>query len=109
MPFVDTSSLRVVERLPGLHARYFHSPSSVPHSFEGAHGWPGHHRRLSSPARFRLAASIHVLGFFGFQQAFKLREHDDVLFPARGPLGLNQALEIQGPNLPTERLRHTGA
>ena len=25
MPFVDTSSLKVVERLPGWHGRYFHS------------------------------------------------------------------------------------
>ena len=27
MPFVDTSNLRVIERLPGWHGRYFHSPS----------------------------------------------------------------------------------
>ena len=27
MPFVDTSNLRVTERLPGWHRRYFHSPS----------------------------------------------------------------------------------
>lgn len=27
MPFVDTSSLRVTERLPGWHGRYFHSAS----------------------------------------------------------------------------------
>ncbi len=27
MPFVDTSSLPVIERLPGWHGRYFHSPS----------------------------------------------------------------------------------
>ena len=27
MPFVDTSSLEVVERLPGWSGRYFHSPS----------------------------------------------------------------------------------
>ncbi|MGB7080036.1 MAG: cupin domain-containing protein, partial [Candidatus Acidiferrales bacterium] len=27
MPTVDTSSLRVVERLPGWRGRYFHSPS----------------------------------------------------------------------------------
>jgi quercetin dioxygenase-like cupin family protein len=27
MPFIDTSSLRVVERLPGWHGRYFHSPN----------------------------------------------------------------------------------
>jgi unsaturated pyranuronate lyase len=27
MPFVDTSTLRVIERLPGWQGRYFHSPS----------------------------------------------------------------------------------
>ena len=27
MPFVDTRALGVVERLPGWHGRYFHSPS----------------------------------------------------------------------------------
>ncbi len=27
MPFIDISSLRVIERLPGWHGRYFHSPS----------------------------------------------------------------------------------
>src|ERR1700690_2216299 len=27
MPFVDTNSLRVIERLPGWYGRYFHSPS----------------------------------------------------------------------------------
>jgi quercetin dioxygenase-like cupin family protein len=27
MPFVDTSSLHVIERLPGWYGRYFHSPS----------------------------------------------------------------------------------
>ena len=27
MPFVDTSKLDVVERLPGWYGRYFHSPS----------------------------------------------------------------------------------
>jgi quercetin dioxygenase-like cupin family protein len=27
MPFVDIRSLRVIERLPGWHGRYFHSPS----------------------------------------------------------------------------------
>lgn len=27
MPFVDTGSLKIVERLPGWHGRYFHSPS----------------------------------------------------------------------------------
>jgi quercetin dioxygenase-like cupin family protein len=25
MPFVDTNSLKVIERLPGWHGRYFHS------------------------------------------------------------------------------------
>jgi len=27
MPFIDTSSLAVTERLPGWYGRYFHSPS----------------------------------------------------------------------------------
>src|SRR2546426_5421731 len=27
MPFIDTSSLDVIERLPGWRGRYFHSPS----------------------------------------------------------------------------------
>jgi quercetin dioxygenase-like cupin family protein len=27
MPFIDTSKLNVVERLPGWHGRYFHSQS----------------------------------------------------------------------------------
>lgn len=27
MPFVDTNSLDVIERLPGWRGRYFHSPS----------------------------------------------------------------------------------
>jgi quercetin dioxygenase-like cupin family protein len=27
MPFIDTSELKVIERLPGWHGRYFHSPS----------------------------------------------------------------------------------
>jgi len=27
MPFIDTNKLKVTERLPGWHGRYFHSPS----------------------------------------------------------------------------------
>src|SRR6185369_5913555 len=27
MPFIDTSRLDVIERLPGWHGRYFHSPN----------------------------------------------------------------------------------
>jgi quercetin dioxygenase-like cupin family protein len=27
MPFIDTNDLRVIERLPGWHGRYFHSAS----------------------------------------------------------------------------------
>ncbi len=27
MPFIDTRDLNVIERLPGWHGRYFHSPS----------------------------------------------------------------------------------
>lgn len=29
MPFVDTGTLPVIERLPGWHGRYFHSPSMM--------------------------------------------------------------------------------
>ena len=38
MPFVDTSSLRVVERLPGWHGRYFHSPSMTFAHYDFARG-----------------------------------------------------------------------
>jgi quercetin dioxygenase-like cupin family protein len=27
MPFIDTNALEAIERLPGWHGRYFHSPS----------------------------------------------------------------------------------
>jgi hypothetical protein len=27
MPFIDTNTLNVIERLPGWYGRYFHSPS----------------------------------------------------------------------------------
>jgi quercetin dioxygenase-like cupin family protein len=27
MPFIDTASLKVTERLPGWHGRYFHTPN----------------------------------------------------------------------------------
>jgi hypothetical protein len=27
VPFIDTSALEVIERLPGWYGRYFHSPS----------------------------------------------------------------------------------
>jgi len=29
MPFVDTDSLRIVERLPGWHGRYFHTQNTT--------------------------------------------------------------------------------
>jgi len=38
MPFVDTSSLRVIERLPGWHGRYFHSPSMTFAHYEFTRG-----------------------------------------------------------------------
>src|SRR5690242_17512737 len=38
MPFVDTSSLRVIERLPGWHGRYFHSPSMTFAHYDFARG-----------------------------------------------------------------------
>ena len=38
MPFIDTSSLKVVERLPGWRGRYFHSPSMTFAHYEFARG-----------------------------------------------------------------------
>jgi quercetin dioxygenase-like cupin family protein len=38
MPFVDTSSLRVIERLPGWRGRYFHSPSMTFAHYDFARG-----------------------------------------------------------------------
>ena len=38
MPFVDTSTLRVIERLPGWHGRYFHSPSMTFAHYDFARG-----------------------------------------------------------------------
>ncbi len=38
MPFVDTSSLDVIERLPGWYGRYFHSPSMTFAHYDFRHG-----------------------------------------------------------------------
>ena len=38
MPFLDTSSLRVIERLPGWYGRYFHSPSMTFAHYEFTRG-----------------------------------------------------------------------
>jgi len=38
MPFVDTSSLHVIERLPGWHGRYFHSDSMTFAHYEFTRG-----------------------------------------------------------------------
>jgi quercetin dioxygenase-like cupin family protein len=38
MPFVDTSSLKVIERLPGWRGRYFHSPSMTFAHYEFTRG-----------------------------------------------------------------------
>jgi quercetin dioxygenase-like cupin family protein len=38
MPFIDTSSLRVIERLPGWHGRYFHSTSMTFAHYDFARG-----------------------------------------------------------------------
>ena len=38
MPFVDTGSLDVVERLPGWRGRYFHSPSMTFAHYEFVRG-----------------------------------------------------------------------
>jgi len=38
MPFVDISSLRVTERLPGWHGRYFHTPNMTFAHYDFARG-----------------------------------------------------------------------
>ena len=38
MPFVDTSNLKVIERLPGWHGRYFHSASMTFAHYDFKHG-----------------------------------------------------------------------
>jgi quercetin dioxygenase-like cupin family protein len=38
MPFIDTTSLRVIERLPGWHGRYFHSSSMTFAHYEFSRG-----------------------------------------------------------------------
>src|SRR6516225_3487178 len=38
MPFVDTTSLRVIERLPGWRGRYFHSANMTFAHYEFARG-----------------------------------------------------------------------
>jgi quercetin dioxygenase-like cupin family protein len=38
MPFVDTCTLKVIERLPGWHGRYFHSPTMTFAHYEFVRG-----------------------------------------------------------------------
>ena len=38
MPFIDITSLKVVERLPGWYGRYFHSPSMTFAHYDFKHG-----------------------------------------------------------------------
>ena len=38
MPFIDTTSLKVIERLPGWHGRYFHSASMTFAHYEFVRG-----------------------------------------------------------------------
>jgi quercetin dioxygenase-like cupin family protein len=38
MPFIDTSKLKVTERLPGWHGRYFHSWSMTFAHYDFVHG-----------------------------------------------------------------------
>ena len=38
MPFIDTAGLPVIERLPGWHGRYFHSPSMTFAHYDFARG-----------------------------------------------------------------------
>ena len=50
MPFIDTSTLDVIERLPGWHGRYFHSPSMTFAHYDFC-AWLGHSRTLPSSGR----------------------------------------------------------
>jgi len=38
MPFIDTHTLNVIERLPGWYGRYFHSPSMTFAHYDFRHG-----------------------------------------------------------------------
>jgi quercetin dioxygenase-like cupin family protein len=38
MPFIDTNTLDVIERLPGWHGRFFHSPSMTFAHYDFARG-----------------------------------------------------------------------
>ena len=38
MPFIDTDGLRVIERLPGWHGRYFHSANMTFAHYDFMHG-----------------------------------------------------------------------
>jgi quercetin dioxygenase-like cupin family protein len=38
MPFVDTTKLGIIERLPGWYGRYFHSPSMTFAHYDFVHG-----------------------------------------------------------------------
>ena len=42
MPFIDTSSLEVTERLPGWHGRYFHSRNMTFAHYEFVRGFSIH-------------------------------------------------------------------
>jgi unsaturated pyranuronate lyase len=42
MPFVDTNSLKVTERLPGWHGRYFHSASMTFAHYDFVRGFSIH-------------------------------------------------------------------
>jgi quercetin dioxygenase-like cupin family protein len=44
MPFVDTSSLAAIERLPGWHGRYFHSSSMTFAHYDFTRGASIHER-----------------------------------------------------------------
>jgi quercetin dioxygenase-like cupin family protein len=44
MPFVDTSSLPVIERLPGWYGRYFHSPNMTFAHYDFTRGASIHER-----------------------------------------------------------------
>jgi hypothetical protein len=68
MPFVDVSSLRLVERLPGLQGRNFHSPSLTFAHYDfvrGAsvheHFHPQEEEQTNAATRLRTPARAHQM------------------------------------------------
>jgi len=49
-----------------------------------------------------------LLRLLGVQQAFEFRQDPQILFPARGALGSDQARQVEGPDLAVEGLNQFG-